>query len=46
MTTSDSLVDSRGGFRGQLSDEHIAKIEGLRDVAKMPCKQILGLKLL
>jgi len=33
MTASDTLFDSRGGFREKLSSEDIAEIEGLRDVA-------------
>ena len=34
MTSSDSAFDSRGWFfRDKLSDENIAEIEGLRDVA-------------
>jgi len=33
MAAGDSLFDSRVGFRVKLSNEDIAKIEGLRDVA-------------
>ena len=34
MTAGDTLFDSRGGFFGdKLSNEDIAEIEGLRDVA-------------
>ena len=32
MTASDTLLDSRGGFSGTISED-IAEIKGLRDVA-------------
>jgi len=33
MADSDSLFDLRVGFRVKLSNENIAEVEGLRDVA-------------
>ena len=33
MTASDMLFDCTGGFSGTISNEGIAEIEGLRDVA-------------